>query len=547
MLSLVEEHAGLNTKKEKSLFFELNARKLLMKESIFKDRFYRFKADLFKEASRKNRSDRNISRRDIQHDRFIEDIKTIASVCVASSLNERNDFKFFRNRKFNSVEIATEICWMKGLIQEKYPVTTVRRWIQKLGLNFISFFRELAALHLQAEHSNHVFLIDATPIQSIYLNRKGSLIYDPSLGTDKNHADDRIRQRDLRKVWLYFVVDKFSGAFLVRVYAGENLGENEHHWVETLQYAMMPKEDIRIPMAGIPLNLYADGGALKGDFLKKVCRYFDILAVSHAPGNSRATGGVEARIGAFKKTIETLFNSAVKPSDFHNDRLESLTHFITEWSVRTNLKNGLFNRYLEGIRIREEVSERHFLEAGFDTEYRKTNGYGEVSIDGKQYFVHIDCKDMNVEIIRKYPDLFYAKDIFGTVHECRSDLNTSKMFEEKADAGNSRFRDIQEEVVAKARNFKLGTSVEELLPSNIFALRSEKRDEFAVEKAWTSLLEITGTSEEEIPEDTKILFTGFFQSALETNDRITEENLQKAVWLLKNHLNDIQEKNKEIV
>ena len=455
---------------------------------------------------------------------------------MASSLNPRNEFRFFRNKKFNPVEIAIEIALNQGKIAKRYSVTTVRRWIQRLGLNFRAFFRDLAAIHLDAEHPNHVWLIDATPFQGIYLDRGGSIVFNPQIPIDKNHGDDILRKKDLRKVWLYFVVDKFSGAFLIKVYARENLGENPTHWAETLRYAMSKNEDFRIPMAGIPVNIYADGGAISGGILKKYFEYFDILAVSHAPGKSRATGAVESRIGQFKKTIETLFNSAIKPSDFYNSKLEALQHFCHEWCIRVNLKRNLFNTYTEHLKYRQEVTDQHFVYAGMQIEDRRVDNFGEISLENKKYYVNTDLVKTPVQVMRRYPDLVLAKDIYGKVHICTDKLNRSVLFKKKADIHESRFKEGQDAVVQEAREFKLNTSTEDLLPNKIFAIQSSHVEAYTIKTAWEFLLAETNYSEDEIKEGYKELFCELFRESLETHKHISNEVMGRAVGLLTEYM-----------
>lgn len=543
MLSLIDEHRNLVTKKEKSAFFTRAARENLMDINIFKDRFYRFKASLFTKLERKPRVDKGKPRKGRQLDIFVKDMMTISSICVASSLNQNRKFDFFRNKKFNPVHLSIQIAYSMGKISEKYPVTTVNRWLAKNGLNFKTFFRDLAALHLRSSHSNDVWLIDGTMIQSIYLNRSGYLIYDPSLATDKNHADDRIRQRDLRKVWLYFVVEKYSGLFQVRVYAGENLGENPEHWVETLKYAMQQKADYRNPFKGIPLNLYADGGALKGKLMSKFCDYFDIQKVPHSPGKSRATGAVESRIGAFKKNIETLFNSAIKKSEMHNSKLESLQVFVEEWAHHINETRGMYELFRQGLVAKpQDVTDEHFLEASYDYETRISDNYGEINVGGKDYYVNIDCADMKLEIIRMYPDLIYARDKFGRKHLCKdsANLNESILFEKKAKIEKSRFKDIQEATIEKAIDFKVNTTAEELLPSKIFRLQTN--DKYTIASCWDKLLEETNFSEDEIHPEIRELCLNYFKTALEKNNRVTPEVMNKVVNLFKEYIKEQNQK-----
>lgn len=543
MLSLIDEHRNLVTKKEKSAFFTRAARENLMPVKSFKERFYRFRDGLFTKVGRKPRADKGGSRLPVDHNDFINDVFTISSICVSSSLNQNNQFNFFKNKKFIPLNLAIKIAYSMGKIKHEYALQTVRRRMKELGLNYITFFRDLAALKLKASHSNHVWLIDATMIQSIYLNRSGNLIYDPSLATDKNHAEDRIRQRDLRKVWLYFIVDKYSKLFIVRIYAGEKLGENPEHWVETLKFAMQQKEDYRNPFKGIPVNIYADGGALKGKLMTKICDYFDILKVPHAPGRSRATGAVESRIGQFKKTIETLFNAAIKKSELHNSKLDSLINFANEWSHHINETNGLYREFVSGLPGKpQEVTDEDFLKASFDTETRTSDEYGIINVDGEDLFVSRDCAAMKVEIIRRYPDLVYARDVNGIEHLCSRDLSAreSILFEKKAKQEKGRFEDNQDEVVKRAIDFKKNTTAEELLPSKIFRLPNN--DKYTVTSCWEKLLEETNFAEDEIHPEIKELCLNYFKTALEQNNRVTPEVMNKVVNLFKEYIKEQNQK-----
>jgi hypothetical protein len=527
MLRLINEHKKLTTKTERGEFI----RRVYKSYGITKDQFYKYRKDNTL-IGRQNRSDKGKPRVNKDTETFIRDMKTIAAIKMASSLNHRNDWKFFRNSKFNPTDMAINIALSFGKISQKYSRTTVNNWLSKMGLNFSAVFRELAAIHIEAEHSNHVWLGDATPIQSIYLRDNGKILYDPSLGQDKNHGEDRIRRLKLRKVWMYFVVDKYSGAFVIRFYIGNELGENPQDWLETYAYCMCSSDekDGRIPMQGIPLNLYGDKGAMNNSMMEKFGYYFGINIDWHLPGNSRASGKVESRISAVKRLYETLWNSAIIDSAEHNTKFDSFCDFMHEWMIETNESKGLYSNYRLGLKFKEEITSKHILQSILEPEIKPVSNYGEIQVDGTTYYVHSDLNGTKVKITRRFPNTVYATDYLGDTHECTTDLKKvvyGKFHSHK----KTEIQRNKEDVYEMAKDFKANTSPEDLLPSKILPFRTKNDNIYSVQKAINVLLEKTNTNIENIPDETLDMFKEFFRAALIENIKITPENMETAIQI----------------
>ncbi len=531
MMRLINEHKKLTNRKERGEFI----RRVEKNYGITKDYFYKCMRD-DTIIGRTKRSDRGKPRVTEDSKIFIKDMKTIAAIKMASSLNHRNDWKFFRNAKFNPTEMAINIAVSMGRISKSYSKTTVDRWLNKLGLNFSAVFRALAAIHIEAEYSNHVWLGDATPIQSIYLRENGSLLYDPSLGQDKNHGEDRIRRLKLRKVWMYFVVDKYSGAFTIRFFIGNELGENPQHWLETYKYCMTSSDekDKRIPVQGIPLNLYGDQGAMSSRLMEKFSYYFGINISWHLPGNSRASGKVESRISAVKRLYETLWNSAIMDSAEHNTKFESFCEFMHEWMIETNESKGLYSNYRLGLKVTEEITEKHILLSILEPEVRPVSGFGEIAVDGTKYYVHSDLNGTKVKITRKYPNLVFATDYLDNMHECTTELNIVTMGKYHSHKKTEQQRN-KEEVYEAAKDFKKNTSPDDLTPSKILPFRNKNENIYAVNKAIQVLLEKTNTKLENVTDETLDMFREYFRTALQENVKITPENMETAIKLFTNY------------
>lgn len=528
---LIDEHKRLKTKKEKTQFLN----RLETAYGMSRDTFYRHRREGAVQT-KKSRADKGKPRVS-NPEQFQKDVRVIASIMMASSLNHRNDFNFFRNKKFNPLEMAIHIAVATGRIEKPYSVSTVRRWLNRLGLNFDAVFRKLAAIHISADHSNHVWLGDATPIQSIYIHEKNNrLVYDPSIAQDKNHGEDRRKRKKLEKVWMYFVVDKFSGAFVIRPYKGSHLGENPLHWIETYKYCMVNSDikDSRIPLDGIPLNLYGDKGAMDSAPIKRFSEYFGINADWHLPGNSRASGAVESRISAVKRLYETLWNSAIMESDMHNSNFESFCEFIHEWMIECNESRGFYSRYKLGKKIRENVTEKHILTSLLEPEIRGVSDFGEITIDNKVYFVHSDIAKTKVTITRKYPDLVYATDYLGNIHECTDKLNSVGYGNFKAHEQTELQRN-QQEVFEMAVDFKKNTSFEDLMPGKIIPLRKDDDSIYTVQKALDVFLDEIGEYRHNIEDETFEMFREYFREAIKKEAKISNAVMQKAIQIYNNN------------
>ncbi|MCB1156703.1 MAG: DDE-type integrase/transposase/recombinase [Leptospiraceae bacterium] len=530
MAMLIEEHKRLRRNEVGEFLARI--------EKIYgieKNYFYRCRRNL-DALNRKQRSDRGCPRV-IESETFFKDIKMIAAIKMASSLNHRNDWKFFRNKKFNTTDLAIAIALSQNKISQKYSKSTVNYWIRKLGLDFDAVFRKLAAIRITADHSNHVWLGDATTIESIYLQENGKLIYDPSIARDKNHSEDRIKRKKLRKVWIYFVVDKYSGAFYIHPFIGTQLGENPQHWIETYKYCMTnsDEKDARIPFSGIPLNLYGDKGAMSSETIRRFASYFGIYADWHLPGNSRASGKVESRISSVKRLYETLWNSAIMQSRAYENTFDSFANFMHEWMIECNESRGLYSNYRLGLKSKDTVNENHIFESLLEPETKSVSNYGEILVDGTPYYInHPELNETMVTIERKYPNLIYATDYLGNTHECSTKLNIVSYGNFHAHKKSTHQRN-REEVYAMAVDFKRNTSPDDLLPSKIIPLRREDKSIYSVKIAAQTLLEKTGILRHNVEDETYEMFLEYFRTAISEKGCVSEETMNKAIELLSNH------------
>lgn len=155
-----------------------------------------------------SRADKGKPRVSKDEESFFNDMKVIASIRLASATNHKS--QFFKKGRFLPTDLAIDIAYSQGRIKEKYAVSTVRYWLQKKGYNELALLRELAAVHVRANLSNEVWMLDFSPSESVYLHEKTrKLVYDNTIAQDKNHGAERLKRNRLQKIQICYMVDKY--------------------------------------------------------------------------------------------------------------------------------------------------------------------------------------------------------------------------------------------------------------------------------------------------------------------------------------------------
>jgi transposase InsO family protein len=301
-----------------------------------------------------------------------------------------------------------------GVLSQKYSASTINRHMRKLGLTLKNFDAPVAAVELIAKYPNHVWAIDATVAAQFYLREKGKILYDPELSRDTMHRDDRIRKLGLKKIWIYCIIDWFSNQSYIQAFADYHLGENSGDWFSTIKAGMLPKNNNILQ--GIPEIFYSDkGNPYKAADINRLTDFFYIQQEIHMPGNSRAKGKVERRIGVIKQMFERRM-ALLNIHDRFND-IEYFNHFLqtNNNSYCNNMGySQTYQKYLTNLRT---VTERDLELSLADSFGRSINAYGCVSVDAHEYFVAPDLpRGTRVEIIHQFDGSMIAQDPQGRQH-----------------------------------------------------------------------------------------------------------------------------------
>lgn len=264
------------------------------------------------------------------------------------------------------------------------------------------------------EYSNQLFMVDASPMEAIFLNFDNELKYDKEINFKDKHISEILVQKKLRKVWVYYLVDIYSRAYLVYAVAdlpsGENskyLGENTIGWRKAFTYAFLPKNS-RIPMEGVPDGVYSDqGSGLISNDSKSFLTTLnpEMWIETHVAKHPWAKGPVESRIGAWKRTIEKFFTrELVKNFDDLQQRIE-------DFVVWDNERKGFFQKWISGTKDHpiRKVSQKNIDDATVTLIDRIVNTYQCVSIEGRKYYIPDDVPvGAKVDIYRR-GDQIYAQ------------------------------------------------------------------------------------------------------------------------------------------
>jgi len=284
------------------------------------------------------------------------------------------------NAKPIPTERAIIIAESMGYIkQEKYSRSTVDRLLVKYRINAKHMKNRPFAHRLKADYPFHVVVVDATPLDLYYLNLDMKVErYDIPPG-DK-HLDDILKRESLRKIWVYFLVDMYSGAFLVMPFASlpkgadsKKSGENADDYYSLLKFCFLPKNNLLSPLddyppplldcpiEGQPDILFCDNGSGIGrsKLINNLCGNLGIKIVTHMPGNPSAKGAVEGRISAFKRSYESMINRNLIKD------INQLIYFCLSWSHDHNKRSGAYNKWREGARDKPVIrlTEQSFKNA----------------------------------------------------------------------------------------------------------------------------------------------------------------------------------------
>ncbi len=205
---------------------------------------------------------------------------------------------------------AERVCPATG---EVMPLTAsaVSRALKAYGLHPDQLLRPAPATALQSLHPNHVWLIDASLCVLYYLQAEGKRSGLQVMDADKFYKNKpkALERIERERVWRYLCVDHYSGSIFCHYVLGAESGVN---LVDSFIRAITPRSvgGQTDPFCGVPLCVYMDpGSANTGALFKNLARRLQVRLLVHAPGNARATGGVERPHDIWEHVFESALRS----------------------------------------------------------------------------------------------------------------------------------------------------------------------------------------------------------------------------------------------
>ncbi|SFL23509.1 Integrase core domain-containing protein [Pseudovibrio ascidiaceicola] len=258
----------------------------------------------------------------------------------------------------------------KGLLKR----STVNRWLNDWGLDYLCMTRATPAVRFEARHANACWQFDMSPSDLKHIRQPAWI--DPKRGE--------------LTLMLYSVVDDRSGVSYQEyrcVY-----GEDAESALRFLFNAMAPKEDSAFQ--GIPDMLYLDNGPVaKSLVFQSVMEKLGVVWQTHMPAGSdgnrvttRSKGKVERPFRTVKETHETLYH-------FHEPETEAeanlwLKNFIGKYNEKDHRREPLsrmedWSANLPEKGLREMCSWERFCAFAREPERAKWQPMREFQLEGR--------------------------------------------------------------------------------------------------------------------------------------------------------------------
>ncbi len=485
----------------------------------------------------------------------------------------------------NAIHIAEK---MKRIPQGKYNWWGMDRLLRKYGLNRKTSQIPKASIKLTAKYPGHVFVLDATPMNQYYMHlpetartrqKSKNRIQYLHFPQGDSHKEDILRKNAMYKIWVYYIVDMYSGLWLPMAFAPEPIGEkskvggeNSHDFLTFLRFAFLPKNNLPAlagrnhPLRhslfqGAPEIIYCDeGSALKSKLILNFFKRLDIRVETHLSGNPRAKGKVESLIGASKKHFEVSLNRHAVSS------IEQVNFFYGAWAHHLCHKKGLSDAWQKGNLISpiRSVTQENIQDAMVSHYDRDIDSYGCFQIDNIKYFVNENLVNQKVKVYKtpmsKTP--LSAEDTDGRHYQIEQVGPRTTVFGQYKSFKKTEADYLNEEAESHAQKLRRGDGItfSDILPNDIdetnvirFPSLAEplKTESPAVPKTFktiesarlyilnkTALLEIL--LDEEIPKSTINTIESGFALALEHNGFIPGKLIESFIQILNEAKNNNQ-------
>lgn len=454
--------------------------------------------------------------------------------------------------KTGSTESAIRALYNSGQIHCLIPESTMNRWLNQLGMSFkqIRNYAASTGVRLGTDEPNKWWFMDFSVSEIYYLLPSGKMVQDKTgILTDKNHREELLTKKGYRKLFIGCVVDLYSETYWVNGYVSP--GESAYLVLNFLMDAMQKKDDTQNPFRGIPQNIYCDkGSALHSQQMRDLLEPLGIQIWSHVPGNPKAKGRVESRIGSYKNTIERCF-AFQKPSS-----LEEYRAITQKMITSDNLNKGHFSKWMD---IHKTGSLREFHDVtrqklGYTMEERVVNPYGCIELHREEYFVSKRLNGERVSIYTLMDGTMKALDRMGNIYELTGIEHQSRQMgkykAEKKTAYDYTLDEVKSEgkrlrKIVKPEHFlpdmpenllminRPGESVEVTAPFEIPGFKS-------VEAAWYEIYKTTGYSQKHLPEDLAGKIDWLFNAMLERDKEIPRDRFTEIIEIITDELREAQ-------
>ena len=434
--AMIEEYEKAQSKKEKGQIIH-NWSGML---GVSKSQLYRKKNEYLGGSQLNQRTDHGVARVNTP-EIFRRDLMRIAG---------------FLKTTGGTTEESIKILCNKGLLDKQYALTTITRHLRDNKLNLKSYRAKKAnSVRLVSPYPNYCWMVDATVGNIYYIKNKNRLEFHDSITNDTSHKEDRIRKEGLEKVWVYFMVDHFSGMYDLIAFSGAHLGENAHHWYRALSYFLMKY--------GLPKYIYSDkGSGLKSDMIQAMFQFFHIDFKTHLPGNPGAKGQIERMIGVHKRKFESLLRGI-------SERIESIDSynmFMQAQAKDYNRLKGrdlLFRSNLKGLFMPEAQQLRDSITLPDERTITKS---GEFQYKNKLYHVsHELNKGDKVTIYQDYKGYIFVKTKDGQTYQAKPEGVHKVIIHEKFKSyPKTKVTLQQEEATEEGKKIKKVLTLNDLMP-----------------------------------------------------------------------------------
>ncbi len=454
--------------------------------------------------------------------------------------------------KTGSTESSIRALYNSGQIHTLVPESTMNRWLNQLGLSFkqIRSYAASTGVRLGTDEPNKWWFMDFSVSEIYYLGPSGKMVLDKTgILTDKNHREELLTKKGYRKLFIGCVVDLYSETYWVNGYVSP--GESAYLVLNFLMDAMQKKDDPQNPFRGIPQNIYCDkGSALHSQQMRDLLEPLGIKIWSHVPGNPKAKGRVESRIGAYKNTIERVF-AFQKPSS-----LEEYRAITQKMITSDNLNKGRFSKWMD---IYKTGSLREFDDStrqklGYTMIERIVTPRGCVEISRQEFFVSKRLSGERVSVYTLMDGAMKAVDRMGNIYELTGiEHQFREMGKYKADKKTA-YDYTLDEISSEGKRLRKIVKPEHFLPDLPENLLMINRPGESVEvtapfetpgfkttdAAWYEIYKTTGYSQRRLPEELAGKIDWLFNAMLDRDKEIPRDRFTEIIEIITDELREAQ-------